>query len=137
MKGKTSAAAYIPVSLFVFIVRPGSPANRSQTLQFLDPAACPELRRRADGRFSHSLPKHIRLNPVEMGEAEIAQFLSSLASDAHVSASTQNQALNALLFLYKEILEKKIGLIQGVVRAKKPIRVPVGLTKEEVKSLTA
>jgi hypothetical protein len=38
---------------------------------------------------------------VEMGEAEIAQFLSSLASDAHVSASTQNQALNAMLFLYK------------------------------------
>jgi len=76
---------------------------------------------------------HDKRHPIEMGEAEIAQFLSSLASDAHVSASTQNQALNALLFLYKEILEKKIGLIQGVVRAKRPARLPVVLTKEEVK----
>ena len=78
---------------------------------------------------------HNKRHPVEMGEAEIAQFLSSLASDAHMSASTQNQALNALLFLYKEILEKKIGLIQGVVRAKRPPRLPVVLTKEEVKRI--
>jgi len=68
-----------------------------------------------------------------MGEVEIAQFLSTLAEQRHVSASTQNQALNALLFLYKEILEKKIGLIQGVVRAKRPSRLPVVLTKDEVK----
>jgi integron integrase len=78
---------------------------------------------------------HDKRHPIEMGEAEIAQFLSSLASDAHMSASTQNQALNALLFLYKEILEKKIGLIQGVVRAKRPARLPVVLTKEEVKRI--
>ena len=50
-----------------------------------------------------------------------------------MSASTQNQALNALLFLYKEILERKIGLIQGVVRANRPKRLPVVLTKKEVK----
>jgi integron integrase len=67
-----------------------------------------------------------------MGEAEIGQFLSSLACDFHVAASTQNQALNALLFLYHQVLEKKIGLIQGVVRAKRPRRLPVVLTKEEV-----
>ena len=59
-----------------------------------------------------------------MGESEIAQFLSSLASDAHVSASTQNQALNALLFLYREILKKDIGYVNGVVRAKRPNRLP-------------
>jgi len=76
---------------------------------------------------------HNKRHPVDMGEAEIAQFLSSLASDWHVSASTQNQALNALLFLYKEVLEKKIGLIQGVVRANRPKRLPVVFTKEEVK----
>ena len=70
-----------------------------------------------------------------MGEQEIAQFLSSLASDAHVSASTQNQALNALLFLYKEVLEKKIGLIQGVVCANRPKRLLVVLTFEEVKRI--
>ena len=53
---------------------------------------------------------HNKRHPQEMGEAEIARFLSSLASDAHVSASTQNQALNALLFLYREVLSKNIGL---------------------------
>lgn len=70
-----------------------------------------------------------------MGEPEIARFLSSLATDARVSASTQNQALNALLFLYQAVLEKKIGLIEGVVRAKRPRRLRVVLTKEEVPRL--
>lgn len=70
-----------------------------------------------------------------MGESEIAGFLSSLAIERHLSASTQNQALNALLFLYREVLETKIGLIQGVVRAKRPRRLPVVLTKEEVKKV--
>src|SRR2546426_717970 len=78
---------------------------------------------------------HNKRHPIEMGEAETAQFLSSLASDSHVSASTQNQALNALLFLYHEVLDKKIGLIEGVVRAKRPQRLPVVLTKEEVKKV--
>jgi integron integrase len=76
---------------------------------------------------------HNTRHPAEMGEPEIARFLSSLATDARVSASTQNQALNALLFLYNQVLDKKIGLLQGVVRAKRPRRLPVVLTKEEVK----
>ena len=78
---------------------------------------------------------HNKRHPAEMAEAEIARFLSSLASDGHVSASTQNQAFNALLFLYKEVLGKKIGLIEGVVRAKRPQRLPVAPTKEEVKKV--
>lgn len=52
-----------------------------------------------------------------------------------MSASTQNQALHALLFLYREVFEKKIGLIQGVVRAKRGKRLPVVLTKDEVRRL--
>ena len=76
---------------------------------------------------------HNKRHPAEMGEREIARFLSSLASESHVAASTQNQALQALLFLYHEVLEKKIGLIQGVVRAKRSRRLPVVLTKGEVK----
>ena len=75
---------------------------------------------------------HGKRHPTEMGEAEIGKFLSTLATDCHVSASTQNQALNALLFLYHQVLEKKIGFVQGVVRAKKPRTLPVVLTKEEV-----
>ncbi len=70
-----------------------------------------------------------------MGEAEVAQFLSSLACDARVSASTQNQALNAILFLYREVLGKDIGYINGVVRARRPNRLPIVLTRQEVKSL--
>jgi integron integrase len=80
---------------------------------------------------------HNKRHPAQMGESEIAQFLSSLASDAHVSASTQNQALNALLFLYREILKKSIGYVNGVVRAKRPHRLPVVLTRQEVRSILA
>ena len=76
---------------------------------------------------------HNKRHPAETGEKEIAQFLSSLASESHVSASTQNQALNAILFLYREVLRKEIGYVNGVVRAKKPRRLPVVLTREEVK----
>lgn len=78
---------------------------------------------------------HNKRHPLEMGEAEIAQFLSSLATDHQVSASTQNQALNAILFLYHEVLHKKIGYVDGVIRAKKARRLPVVLTKEEVKKI--
>src|SRR5438309_8077180 len=53
---------------------------------------------------------HNKRHPQEMAKGEIALFLSSLASEDHVSASTQNQALNAILFLYNEVLKKKIGL---------------------------
>src|SRR3989338_11648347 len=80
---------------------------------------------------------HNKRHPIEMGEAEIARFLSNLATNAKVSASTQNQAFNALLFLYQEVLHRKIGLIEGVVRAKRPSRLPVVLTKEEVGRLLA
>jgi integron integrase len=78
---------------------------------------------------------HNKRHPAEMGETEIARFLSSLATDSKVSASTQNQALNAILFLYHEVLGKEIGYVGGVVRAKRPKRLPVVLTKEEVKNV--
>jgi integron integrase len=78
---------------------------------------------------------HNKRHPAEMGEKEIAQFLSSLASEFHVSASTQNQALNAILFLYRDVLHKEIGYIDGVIRAKRPHRLPVVLTRQEVRSI--
>ena len=78
---------------------------------------------------------HNKRHPAEMGEAEIARFLSSLATDRRVSASTQNQALNALLFLYHQVLFKKVGYVQGVIRAKRPRRLPVVLTRDEVRSI--
>ena len=78
---------------------------------------------------------HNKRHPAEMAETEIARFLSSLATERHVSASTQNQALNALLFLYREILKKDIGYVDGVVRAKRPHRLPIVLTRQEVRSI--
>ena len=78
---------------------------------------------------------HHKRHPIEMGKGEIGQFLSHLASEEQVSASTQNQALNALLFLYRAVLEKPVGYINGVVRAKQPERLPVVLTRQEVRAL--
>jgi len=78
---------------------------------------------------------HNKRHPAEMGEVEIGRFLSSLATESHVSASTQNQALNAVLFLYQAILQRKIGFIEGVVWAQRPKRLPVVLTKDEVRKI--
>jgi integrase len=69
-----------------------------------------------------------------MGSAEVNAFLTHLAVEGQVSASTQNQALSALLFLYRELLERDLDL-EGVVRARKPQRLPVVLTEEEVRSV--
>ena len=71
----------------------------------------------------------------EMGEAEVTTFLTSLARDGNVSASTQNQALSALLFLYKEVLKQEFGWLEDVERAHKPARVPVVLTRDEVNKI--
>jgi len=65
---------------------------------------------------------HRKRHPAEMGKAEISRFLIHLAVNRKVSASTQNQALNALLFLYREVLDTDIGGIEGIVRAKRSIR---------------
>jgi integron integrase len=74
--------------------------------------------------------------PLEkLGETEITSYLSHLASDHNVAASTQNQALHALLFFFKEVMGREIGLLDQVVRAKRPVRLPVVLTKEEVSAI--
>lgn len=75
---------------------------------------------------------HGKRHPAEMGAAEVTRFLSSLAVAGRVAASTQNQALSALLFLYRDVLELDLPWLDGVVRAKRPDRLPVVLTREEV-----
>ena len=76
-------------------------------------------------------------HPRELGAAEVSQFLSSLAVAGGVSASTQNQALSALLFLYREVLDAPVGWLTALVRAKRPARVPVVLTRDEVRRVLA
>jgi integron integrase len=80
---------------------------------------------------------HQKRHPTEMGKAEIEQFLTALAVKRNVAASTQNQALAAILFLYKDVLERDPGWLDGVVRAKRPRRLPVVLTRPEVEALLA
>jgi integron integrase len=80
---------------------------------------------------------HKKRHPKEMGANEIRQYLSHLANDGNVAASTQNVALAALLFLYREVLMMDLPLIEGIERAKRPRRVPVVLTVEEVKCVLA
>jgi integron integrase len=75
---------------------------------------------------------HRKTHPAQMGASEISQFLTWLAVDRRVSASTQNQALSALLFLYKEVLTIEIGVVPPVVRARTPERLPVVLSRDEV-----
>jgi integron integrase len=75
---------------------------------------------------------HRKRHPAEMGVDEIRQYLSHLVNEGNVSASTQNVALAALLFLYREVLEIELPHIEGIERARKPRRVPVVLTREEV-----
>jgi len=75
---------------------------------------------------------HGKRHPDDMGEPEISAFLTMLAVDRHVSPSTQNQALAALLFLYKDVLDRKVDWLKDVVHAKRPDRVPVVLTRSEV-----
>jgi len=78
---------------------------------------------------------HNKRHPKEMGEKEVRSFLTHLAVDKHVSASTQNQALSAILFLYKRVLEVELEWIDDVVRAKRPKYLPVVLSRDEVKKL--
>ena len=75
---------------------------------------------------------HGKRHPKEMGAAEAEAFLTHLAVDGNVSASTQNQALSALLFLYREVLGMELPWLDHVVRAKKPQRLPTVLNREEV-----
>jgi integron integrase len=78
---------------------------------------------------------HQKRHPAEMGEAEVNEFLTHLAVKQNVAASTQNQALSAILFLYRVVLERVLDNLEGVVRARKPVRVPVVLTRDEVRAV--
>lgn len=78
---------------------------------------------------------HNKRHPLEMDEHEVEQFLNDLAVKKKVSASTQNQAMSAILFLYREVLDKEIGWMDTLERAKLPQRLPVVLTESEVRDV--
>lgn len=78
---------------------------------------------------------HGKRHPREMGAAQVEAFLTHLAVVGNVAASTQNQALSALLFLYREVLEIELPWLDNVTRAKQPQRLPVVLTRNEVRAV--
>ncbi len=93
--------------------------------------------RRTEAAYLGWIKRYIRFHgvrhPAEMGKPEIEDFLSDLAVNRNVAESTQNQAFNALLFLYREVLHLEFDWLDSVVRAKKPKRLPVVLTRDEVR----
>lgn len=80
---------------------------------------------------------HEKRHPREMGEAEIRAFISHLAVEGGVTASTQTVALSALLFLYRDVLKKDLPYVSNIERARKPKRVPVVFTRAETKRVLA
>ena len=80
---------------------------------------------------------HGKRHPAEMGAREVSAFLGWLATERHVAAATQNQALSALLFLYRRVLDRDLPWLDDLVRAKRPVRLPVVLTQSEVQRVLA
>jgi integron integrase len=94
---------------------------------------------RTEKAYIHWIKRYIffhgKRHPAEMGADEVGAFLSALAVDGKVAAATQNQALSALLFLYREVLAVDLPWLDGLVRAKPAQRLPVVLTREEVRAV--
>lgn len=97
--------------------------------------------RRTEQAYGHWIGRFTRVHhgrqPAEMAEPEINRFLTHLAVTEKVSASTQNQALAAILFLYRHVMGCDLGDLGEVIRARRPERLPVVMTREEVKAVLA
>jgi integron integrase len=125
-----------------------APAPRAARMARLKPKLLDQLRealrsrhysRRTEQTYCQWIKRFIYFHnvrhPAEMGEPEINAFLTHLAVKQKVSASTQNQALSALLFLYRHVIGREVGDLGDVIRARKPKRLPVVMTREEVKAV--
>ena len=97
--------------------------------------------RRTEQAYIHWIRRFISFHapnhPRQLREGDVNRFLTHLAVKENVAASTQNQALAAVLFLYEHVLEQPLDRIEGVVRARKPKRLPVVLTRDEVEAILA
>jgi integron integrase len=138
-KGKPAAATSPAIS----VVMPISTTDKKPKLldQLSQAIRSRHYSRKTEATYIHWIKRfiffhHVR-HPKDMAEPEINAFLTHLAVKEHVSASTQNQALCAIIFLYKHVINRKIGDIGEVIRARKPVRLPVVMTKDEVKAVLA
>jgi integrase len=127
--GRRHALAFLEAS-------PPEPAKPRLLDRVRAAARLRHYRRRTEAAYVAWIRRYIffhgKHHPAGLGAAEVMQFLSSLAVDGRVAASTQNQALGALLFLYRDVLELDLPWLAGIVRAKRPEPLPVVLTREEV-----
>jgi len=119
---------------------PSSQAGRPRLLnQVRDVILRKHYSRRTEESYVHWIKRYIlfhgKRHPLEMGEPEITLFLNYLARDRLVAAATQNQALFALLFLYKEVLGRDLEWLTELERVKRPARAPTVLTAREVQAL--
>ena len=123
-KGKPSSAVLVPVL-----------ADLRAALQ------ARHYSRRTEHAYGHWVARFLHVHqgrpPAEKVEADINRFLTHLALHEKVSASTQNQALAALLFLYRHVMGRAVGDLGEVIRARKPERLPVVMAREEVKAVLA
>jgi integrase len=89
--------------------------------------------------YSRWVVRYVRFHgtrhPSELGQDDVVKFLSALAIRGRVSSSTQNQAMAAISFLYSEVLRTPLEQVDGIPRAKRPVRLPVVLTRDEVKEV--
>ena len=94
---------------------------------------------RTEQAYVHWIKRFIyfagKRHPRELGAVEVSAFLSHLATERNVTAATQNQALSALLFLYAQVLAMELPWLDGMVRAKRPVRLPVVLSEAEMRAL--
>ena len=120
--------------------KPSAQPKRLQQL-VADAIAVRHYSKRTNEAYWHWIKRFVfwsgKRHPASMGQVEVGQFLTWLASDQGVSASTQRQALAAILFLYKQVLEIDIGWVDNIVRAKQSQRLPVVMTVEETRALLA
>ena len=146
--------ALCPSRRLVYAVAPEHTLGAGHLVREAGPAEAPKPRlldrvrqaigarhysRRTEKAYVHWIKRYIffhgKRHPAEMGAAEVTAFLTSLAVQSKVAASTQNQALSALLFLYREVLGVELPWLDDVVRAKRPLHLPVVLTRDEVRAV--
>jgi integron integrase len=120
---------------------PGAMGARKLLDQVRDAARVRHMSLRTEDAYVAWIRRYVRFHgtrhPAEMGASEVQAFLTHLAVHDQVAASTQNQALSALLFLYRAVLEAELPPLADVVRARRPDRLPVVFSREEVRAVLA
>ncbi|PKL23871.1 MAG: integron integrase [Spirochaetae bacterium HGW-Spirochaetae-3] len=139
-KERKPQAAAVESSGSVLDFRPDEPGAIGRLLerfqQRIKAAHYSEMTIRAYSHWVELFAKEGRIpRPGEPAESRINAFVTKLAVKDNVSASTQNQALAAILFLYRHVLGTEVGRIDDIIRAKRPIRIPIVMTRDEVKSM--